>query len=271
MTEGTFRLTAEPRLEKPSLIVGWTQDAGRLGAGVINYLNAKIKGESFCQIEAAEFFALNSIAVENDVAQFPASTFYHGTPNNLALFKADEPQLQKNHFLNAILDVAEHYCKVEQIYTVNGIVSSIAHTSPRRILAVFNQPQIQKQLRSYNLENMTWQGRPHLSTYLLWLAKNRDIPAAGLWVEVPFYLATCRDFQSLKTVADFFVRKITPDLSIEDLDEKIDRQNLMLSQLRRENSEVDRSIAELESGLSLNEEQQMQLIKITNDLLQDNV
>jgi len=270
MTKDLFRFTAEYRFEKPLLIAGWTKDSGALSPRTIDYLNRRIKGQSFCAIDPSGFFSLAGVAIENNVAQFPERGFYYSHEKNLVLFKADEPQFQRYQFLSAILDVAEHYCKAERLYTVNGVISSIAHTSRRHIFAVFNQPGVQKDLRGHGLVNMTWQGPPHLSTYLLWLAKRRNIAGTSLWVEVPFYLAGWEDLQSLKTTLSFFSKRIALDIDLENLNQQIDNQNQLLAQLRENDQEINQYISGLESGLSLSEEEQMQLIKGVSEFFKEN-
>jgi hypothetical protein len=44
---------------------------------------------------------------------------------------------------------------------------------------------------------MDWEETPAISTYLLWAARKRGIPGAGLWLQIPFYLA-----ESAANIAD---------------------------------------------------------------------
>ena len=110
-----FRFCRQPELQNPSLIVGFSEDAGELAPKVIDYLNEKIKGESFCEIEPSEFFSLGGVAIENDVAQFPEGKFYCGERKDLLIFKGSEPQFERYQFLQTVLDVAQHHCKIRSI------------------------------------------------------------------------------------------------------------------------------------------------------------
>lgn len=262
-----FRFTEHPEFESPSLVVGWNKDAGKLSMKVIDYLNAKISSKSFCEIEPEGFFSLGGVAIENDVARFPVNRFYYSEEDNLIVFEGTEPHFEKHGFLNALLDVAEHYCKAKELFTINGIISSIAHTIPRRILTVFNQEALQKELRGYGLEDMNWTGPPATSTYLLWMAKRRDIPGGSIWTEVPFYLGACEDFQAIKLVLSFLDKRFNLGMDLQELDEQIREQNNKLTELREESSEIDTYIKTLESGLSLSEEEQIELIKGVTEFL----
>jgi proteasome assembly chaperone (PAC2) family protein len=258
---------SEPPLENASLIVGWGEDAGKLGSKVTGYLNKYIKGKKFCEIEPVKFFPLGGVVIDNNIAQFPISGFYAGERKDLVLFESTEPLFERYRFLNSILDVAEHYCKIKDLYTVSGTISPIVHTSPRRLLAVFNQPEFQKSLRSYEIEDMTWEGPPATNSFLLWLAQRRGIPGVSLWPETAFYLAAAEDSRAARVVLSFFDRKFHLDLDLSELDSEISDQSEKIAQLRREEPQIDRYIRTLEIGIGLNEEDQLTLAKMVTDSL----
>ena len=268
MMKDLLKFSRHPKFENPSLIIGWSEDVGKLSPKVIEYLNRKIKSKSFCEIEPADLFFLGGVAIENNVAQFPVSKFYYSKKNNLVVLKSTEPQFEKYRFLNAILDVAEHCCKVKELFTISGTVSPVAHTDPRRILTIFNQEAFQKKLRGCGLEDMDWEGTPAISTYLLWAARKRGIPGASLWLQIPFYLAAGEDFQAVKLILSFLDKRFDLDLDLKELDEKISEQNTKIARLREEDLQINRYIGTLESGLSLSEDEQMELIKGITELLE---
>ena len=261
MTKNIFKFSEQPRFENPSLIVGWNEDAGKLSPKVIEYLNRKIKSRSFSVIEPAGFFSLGAVAIEDNVAQFPEGRFYYSEENNLVIFKGSEPRFERYRFLNAILDVAEHYCKAKELFTINGTISPVAHTNPRRVLTIFNQEAFQKKLRGYGLEDMNWEGPPAISSYLLWVAKTRGISGLSLWTEIPFYLAAGEDFQAIKLILSFFDKRFNLGLDLKELDEQIGEQNRKIAWLRDDDPEINKYIGMLESGLSISEEEQVELIK----------
>ncbi|HUS74271.1 MAG TPA: PAC2 family protein [Sedimentisphaerales bacterium] len=263
-----FRFSERPNFENPSLIVGWEQDSGKLSPKVIEYLNKKFKSKSFCEIEPMDFFSLAGVVIENDVAQFPEGKFYYSQRNDLVIFKGNEPRFERYRFLNAIADLAQSYCKIKELYTISATSSPIAHTSPRRISVVFNQHQIPESLRGYGLQDMNWQGPPAISSYLLWVAKNRGIPGVSLWPEIPFYLAAGEDFQAIKLTLSFLDKKFNLGLDLAELDENIRDQNIKIDQLREEDSEINKYIGMLESELPLSEAEQVELTMKVTELLE---
>ena len=255
-----LRFSKTPKLQRPSLIVGWSKDAGKLGIKVTNSLNEELGSEEFCQIRPTGFFSLEGVEVENDVVQFPESTFYFCGRKDLIIFKSSEPQYEWYRFLNSVLDVAEMF-NTKIFYTVSGTTSLISHTSPRRIFTVFNQPELKKMFQDFGLVDMDYEGEPALSSYLLWAAKKRNIPGVSLWAETPFYLAPVEDPTACKRVLEFFNQKFSLDINLEGISQEIKTQNEEIHKLRRRKPVIDKYLSQLEGGFMLNEKEQEKLVK----------
>ena len=142
MTE-PYKIFHQPSLAHPTLIVSWAEDAGRLGPTVVEYLIEKITASCFCEIEPVPFFSMGGITINNDVACFPEIKFNAGLHPDLIILKAAQPQFERYQFLNTLLDVAQHYCQTKQLLTLGGTIAPLAHTQPRRLLAVYNHRQFQ--------------------------------------------------------------------------------------------------------------------------------
>ncbi|MCK4464084.1 MAG: PAC2 family protein, partial [Bacteroidales bacterium] len=171
-------------------------------------------------------------------------------------------------FLNTVLDFAEHHCQVKEIYTINGTPALTAHTTPRRILAVYSQPEFQETLQGYGLRDMTWEGPPAMSSCLLWTAERRGIPGVSLWPEIPFYLASGEDPTAIKLTLSFLDSRFNLRLDLGKFDLEIGNQNEKIARLREENTEINEYINRLETGLSLNEEEQVRLAREVYETLQ---
>ena len=259
----------QPEFENPTLIVAWDEDAGKLGPKVIEYISRRLDAKSFCEVEPTGFFSIEGVAVENDIAQFPEGKFYYCGRKDLVVFKGNEPCFERHNFLNGVCDLAQHYCKIRQLYTLGGTVSPVAHTDSRRILAVFNQEQLQQELAGLGLENMNWQGPPAISSFLLWVAQRRAIPGVSLWTEIPFYLAAGEDFQAIKTTLSFLDKRFDLALDFAELDEQVRRQNAKIDRLRQDDAQIDRYIRMLESKLSLSADEQVELTKKVTEVLEE--
>jgi len=267
----TFKIYEKPELESSCLVVGWSGDAGKLGTKVIDYLNKKLGGKEFGEIEPAGFFSLGGVSVEDDVAQFPESKFYWCPEKHLVTLKSNRPTSDWHKFLDSVLDVAEHYCRAKELYTVGGMVSLAAHTSPRELLAVANSPEMREILSQYDLASgfnyETPPGqRPTLNSFLLWVAKRRNLAAASLWVPIPFYLVAAEDPQAWRKTVEFLDRRFDLGIDFRDLDEDAARQNEKIAELRSRSAEVDSYIRKLESNLGLTQEENEKLAKEVEEL-----
>ena len=114
---------------------------------------------------------------------------------------------------------------------------------------------------------MTWEGLPAISSYLLWVAKRRGIPGVSLWPEIPFYLATREDPQAIKLTLSFLNRRFNLGLDLGGFDLEIRDQDEKIAQLRTGNTEINKYISQLESGLGLDEDEQLKLAEEVYELL----
>jgi predicted ATP-grasp superfamily ATP-dependent carboligase len=267
-----LRFFSRPALQSPSLVVAWSEDAGRLGPKVNDYLRRKLGGHSFCEIEPVDFFPMGGVAIEDDLAKFPASWFYASPEHDLVLFESSPPSSDWYRFLNLVMDVAEHYCHVREVHTVGGMVAISAHTTPRQLVAAFSSTEAKKNLSSSDLvsafdyETAASQ-RPTLSSYLLWVAKRRSIPAASLWVPVPFYLAGGEDLGAERRVLQFIDQRLDLGIDFRELDEDIKRQNRELAEARAANAHIEESIARLESNQGLSDEESLRLVEEVDEFI----
>jgi proteasome assembly chaperone (PAC2) family protein len=258
------------QLPTPSLIVGWqSHDIGGLSSRVIHFLNEELECQKIAEIKPLGFFPLGGAAFKDDLIQARGSNFWASTKGNLLIFESEEPQYEWYRFLATVLDFAQDSCHIKDIYTISGTVSLIAHTAPRRTLAVYNQAESQEMLRGYGLEDMTWEGPPAISSYLLWVARRRGVPGVSLWPEIPFYLASAEDPAAAKLILSFLNGRFSLGLELGDLDLEARNQDEKIARLRKKNAEINKYVNWLESGLSLDEEEQVKLAREVYEVLKE--
>jgi proteasome assembly chaperone (PAC2) family protein len=267
-----FTIFKEPKLQSSSLVVGWSQDAGKLGGRVIDYLNRKLGAEPFAEIALENFFSLGGVAVEDDVAHFPESRFYCCDDKNLILFKSTPPSFDWYKFLSAVLDIAQKYCHVKEVLVIGGMVSPGAHTAPRMVMPIVNSQEMKASLNEFgagvDMDYETPPGqRPTISSYLLWTAKGRNIDGASLWVPVPFYLMSVDDPRACKRVIEFLDNRLGLGVDCTDLNDEIAEQNHKLAELTSQTPEIGGYIEKLESSQMLSSEEGEKLAKDVEDFL----
>lgn len=265
-------LSWKPGSHLASLVVGWRSDAGRLGETVTGYLNDKLGGKKFYEIEPAEFFHLNGITIEDDLVQFPECNFYACPENNLVIFQSPPPNYEWYRFFNRVLDVAEHYGKVKEIYLLGGMVSLLPHSASRQMWGTFSSLEMKEELVSYDLgsglDYQTPPGqKPTLNSFFLWTARKRNLKGVSLWVPVPFYLMSVDDPKAQKKILEFFKQRLNIEIDLNGLDESISQQDRRLADARSLLPDIDGYLTKLESNQRLSEEENMKLVKEVEDYL----
>ncbi len=263
---------SEPKLPQCSLLVSWMEDAGRLGPTVIGHLNKKLGGRLFCEIEPEGFFQLGGVLVEDNIAQFPESKFYYCPDQQLVIFQGNSPRTEWYKFLNTILDVVEKVGRIAEIYTIGGMVTLAAHTTPRMLLTTANSPEMKSVLGHYDLardlDYETPPGqRPTISSYLLWVARRRNIRGAAIWVPVPFYLLATGDPRAHRKTVDFLNRRFNLNLDLSEIDEAIHQQNVRIASLANQFPEMDDFLHKLESNITLTDDENSRLVQLMEENL----
>lgn len=257
-----FRFFGRCAFGHPSLIVCWREDTGHVGPEVGRFLRTRLEAVPVCEIRPADFFPLAGVVVTDNVAQFPESKFYYSQDKDVLIFTSDRPQFEHYKFVSTVLDVAQYYCKVRQLYTVDGMAASTAHTSAPRTLAAYNREDFQKQLRAFGLQNMDYEGPPAVSSFLLWAARDRGIPGASLWCQVPFYIAPYTDPRMVKGILSFFNEDFELGLDLTPLDEQVRDRDARMERLCQDHPEIDELLRNLESGVPLSEDEQLTLVRL---------
>jgi len=259
-------------LEYTSLVVGWSEDAGKLGDAVTNYLVEKLSGYLYYEIDPMEFFPLGGVTIEDDLVQFPESKFYICPDYRLIIFKSTTPSFEFHKFITRVLDIAEYQCKTREVYSIGSMISMSSHTKPRQLLGAFSSPEVKRDLDSYDIEcNVNFETapgqKPPLSSWLLWAAQKRNLIGAYLWIPVPFYLMSLPDPKSHKKMLEFFKQRFKLDININDFDESIKVQNEQINEARDLYPDVDDSLKRLENSLTLSEEDNVKLAKQIEEYL----
>ena len=267
-----YRLHGEHKLQKPALIVAWLEDASSLGVRTVDYLIEGLGCREFGEILPEGFFPMAGVNVVDDVAQFPESKFYVSDESNLVIFRSNIPRTGWHGFLNAVLDVAGHDCRVSEIYTLGAMISPAAHTLPRLLISIVNQKELKEELEPFNVmtgsdfETPPGQ-KPTLSSYLIWLAKQRGIRGVNLWVPVPYYLVSIDDPTACKRLIYFFNSKFDLGVDFTKLDMRVAQQNDKIAGLFQRSPELEAFVRRLEAGDGLDGEESEKLAREMSEAL----
>ncbi|MDO8472419.1 MAG: PAC2 family protein [Dehalococcoidia bacterium] len=272
LRQGPLTIYEDLRLKNSTLLVAWNGDLGEVGPRTARALVHQFGCRRFAEIDPVQFFQLSGVTVEGGVARFPESTFYVCDPLSVAVLISDVPSWEWNDFLGAVLDVAQQWLHVRRILTLGGVASSSAHTHPRQILYVANSPEIARDMDRYNMmgvDNETQQGqRPTMSSYLLWMAQKRGIPAASLWEGVPFYLLSHDDPRALSVITHRLSEILGVAVDTADWDGRADEIDRSFATARASQTDLDEYLGKLENNVGLTQEDTEKLVQEVKKVLQ---
>jgi proteasome assembly chaperone (PAC2) family protein len=265
-----YKFYTKPELKDIYLLVCWKEDAAKIGQKVGDYLNAKLSSQLFAEIDPELFFNLGGVLVEDNIAMFPGSKFYYCPENNLVILNSNSPRTDCYKFLNLVLDLPGGSGRIREVYTIGSMVTLSAHTAPRSLMATVNSVEMKTLLGDYDLikdmDYETPQGqKPTMNSYLLWVAKRRNIPGAAIWVPVPFYLVSVGDPRAFRKTADFLNKRFNLGIDLSDIDEEIHRQNAKIATVANQFPVVDEFLHRLESNIRLSDEENNRLIRIIEE------
>lgn len=249
----------QPALKDPCLIVTWHEDAAGIGPSVAKFLVKALGGEKVGGIEPLGFFPMSEVEIRNNIIQFPVAEFYACPASNLIILKSFAPRYEWHRYLNVVLDAAQK-CGAGELYIVGGMVSLTAHTKRRQIIAITNGPEIKERLSGYGLvTGMDFRtppgGRPTLSSFLLWTARQRGVSGANIWVETPLYLVGAQDAAAVRVGVEFLRRRLNLSVDLKELEDREQDQENRISAARGANPEIDGCITKLENGEPLDNEE----------------
>ena len=104
--------------------------------------------------------------------------------------------------------------------------------------------------------------RPTLSSYLLWVAMQRNIEGANLWASVPFYLIPTEDPRACRKVIDFFNKRLDLGIDFSGIDDELMRQNEKIAWLIDRFPEFNDIVHKLESNLRLTDAESRKIVEL---------
>ena len=206
----SYRLSIEPQLHNPDLIVGWP-GIGNVGVLAVETLRRQLEAEYLGEIEPEPFFYPSGVVIKDGILEalnFPGSRFYYKKlpQRDLILFIGDEQPAETGstyasggkayEMAGWVLDVAQKFdCR--RVFTSGAAVSAIHHNYTPGVWAVAGDGKLLDEINERRGDRFRseLQGKgaqaniSGLNGLLVGVAASRGIPAACLMGEVPDYLA----------------------------------------------------------------------------------
>lgn len=230
---GVLAVEHWPEVAEPLMVIalaGWV-DAGGAGAGAMSALaDQLVDRDVFASIDVAMLADLQQtrpIARWEDaerVIDWPRITFEcgrigggrEGAGRNVVVVRGPEPSLRWPTVASTVVDAARRL-GVRQAATLGGIPALVSH----RRAAVVQASATQRSLAQEALPHRPdYAGPTGLQTVVLRALGDAGIPGAGLWAQVPQYVAGSPSPPAVRALLGRLVELYHLDLDLRALDER---------------------------------------------------
>jgi proteasome assembly chaperone (PAC2) family protein len=234
---------------------GWN-DAAEAATTAARYLTASFSGEKFAEIDPEEFyhFGLSRPYVrfkagsetEREII-WPALEFSIAQtadlPRDLIVGVAPEPHLRWRTYCDAILQLART-CEVTLVVTLGALLAEVPHTKPIRLVGGASDPELAVRL---GLRPTRYEGPTGIVGVLNSLCREREIPAATLWANVPHYISGIENPKASLALVKRVLSLVGAETDLSDLDEAGRQFDQNLREIVAQNTKIASYITKLEA------------------------
>jgi proteasome assembly chaperone (PAC2) family protein len=199
----TFEIWEKPAAEEIYLLIGWRQwaDAGSVSSGLPQYLIQQTNARQIGAIRPDGFY-LFQVPGTHDLLRpvvkfvdgYPASLqaqrneFYYAEENQhgLVFFLGDEPHLDVERYVGALLDAAEAL-RVKRIIGFGGVYGELPYDKERMVSCTYSLPRLKPELDNLAVNLSDYHGGASISSYLCRRAGEREIEFISFYAFVPTY------------------------------------------------------------------------------------
>jgi hypothetical protein len=222
-----------PELSEPLMVItltGWV-DAGGAGAGAINALSEQLEdAQIFGSIDVAEMADLQQTRPtarwENGarVIDWPHIDFEcgrlaggrEGAGRDLVLVRGPEPSLRWPALASSVVEAARRL-GVRQAATFGGIPALVSHRKAAVVTASATQRSLAQELAPLRPD---YAGPTGLQTVILRALGDAGIPGAGLWAQVPQYVAGSPSPPAIRALLGRLAETYNLGIDLRALDER---------------------------------------------------
>ena len=243
---------------RPILILAFTgwNDAAESATTAARYLTASFSGEKFAEIDPEEFyhFGLSRPYVrfkagsetEREII-WPATEFSISQsgdlPRDLIVGVAPEPHLRWRTYCEAILQLART-CEATLVLTLGALLAEVPHTKPVRLVGGASDPELAARL---GLRATRYEGPTGIIGVLGSMCREREIPAATVWANVPHYISGIENPKASLALVKRVLSLLGAETDLSDLDEAGRQFDQNLREIVAQNAKIASYITKLEA------------------------
>ncbi len=209
----SYELHETPKADEIYMIVGWRQwaDGGSVSSGLPQYLIHQTKARQIGTIKSDGFYLFQFPGTHDLVrptVQFiegypvslttPHNDLFYSGNNHLGVvyFLGDEPQLDIERYVGALLNIAEEL-RVKRIIGLGGVYGELPYDKERMISCNYSLQDLKAQMEPLGVSFSDYHGGASIGSYVCKRAGERAIEYMGFYAFVPSY-----DFSTVEQIGN---------------------------------------------------------------------
>ena len=252
-------LHERPDLAKPVLITafaGWN-DASEVASSAVRFLIKRFSAPKFASVDADDFFVFTETRPTVKVGEggrrrieWPANDLFYARDvsggHDLVMLVGVEPQLHWKTFASSVLDLAKSL-DVSLIVSLGGLLADVPHTVSPRITGSATQPEAQSKLLGLGVHASTYEGPTGIVGVIGVAARERAIPTASIWGNVPHYISATGNPSITAAILRRVAVLLDLDLNLAELERQGVAFDAQVSEAIAKNPEVAEYVRRLEA------------------------
>ena len=244
-------------LRRPILIMafaGWN-DAAESATGAARYLGQIWPARSFASIDPEEFyhFGLSRPYVrfktgsrsEREIV-WPSTEFSLSQPEaldrDLIVGVAVEPHLKWRTYCGAVLDLAQR-ARASLVLTLGALLAEVPHTRPVKLVGGAHDPELSARL---GIRPTRYEGPTGIVGVLNTLCRERGVPTASLWANVPHYISGIENPKASMALVRRVLSLLNAEADLSDLEEAARQFDQNLEEIVSQNGKIAEYVTKLE-------------------------
>jgi predicted ATP-grasp superfamily ATP-dependent carboligase len=244
-----------PELRDPILVValsGWV-DAGLAGAGAVAYLVDQLQSvRRFGRVELADVMDLQQVRPTvhlvdgvSRTVEWPVIELLAGSAGrDVVVAYGPEPSTRWRTITDELVGLAREL-GITTAVMLGGLPAPVSHRRTSRVVATATRHSVLQEVGGVRPD---YEGPTGMQTVLQVALGDAGIPAVGLWVEVPHYVATTPSPAAIRALLEHLrdVTRVAVDLA--PLDAQVDAYRSRLEESIGERPDVAEIVRQLEAS-----------------------
>jgi proteasome assembly chaperone (PAC2) family protein len=243
---------------RPIMILAFTgwNDAAESATTAARYLTASFSGEKFAEIDPEEFYHFGlsrpytrfkaGSETEKEIV-WPATELSISQsadlPRDVIVGVAPEPHLRWRTYCETLIELARR-CEVTLVLTLGALLAEVPHTKPVRLVGSASDPELAAR---FGLRPSRYEGPTGIIGVLNSLCRDRELPAASLWANVPHYISGIENPKASLALVKRVLSLLGAEADLSDLDEAGKQFDQNLKEIVAQNAKIKNYIAKLEA------------------------